>query len=164
MASRAEAAALLRLRPMTANDLDAVVAIDARAYPHPWSRGIFADCLEVGYHCHVLERDGEVVGYTIHSAAVGEAHLLNLCVDPDYQGRGYGRFLLRQVMAMARRQGAKTLFLEVRVSNDPARALYESEGFNEVGRRFDYYPAGKGREDALIYARHLGGGWSDDDE
>lgn len=142
----------LQARPMRTGDLDEVMAIEREAYPHPWTRGIFADCLEVGYHCRVYELDGELAGYSIHSAAAGEAHLLNLCVAPRFQGQGIGRSILRQVLAESREQGADTLFLEVRASNRKAQALYESEGFNEAGRRFDYYPADGGREDALIYA------------
>lgn len=145
----------LQVRPMCRQDLDAVLRLEEAAYPHPWSRGIFEDCLKVGYHCRVYESGGELIGYSVHSVAVGEGHLLNLCVAPWQQGRGHGRAMLRRVMDEIRQQGAHTLFLEVRLSNDAARALYESEGFNEVGRRFDYYPAAGGREDALVYAREL---------
>ncbi|HIE54579.1 MAG TPA: ribosomal-protein-alanine N-acetyltransferase [Chromatiaceae bacterium] len=152
MSETAPSPLILRARPMRTADLDEVVAIEQEAYPHPWTRGIFADCLEVGYHCQVFELGGELVGYSLHSAAAGEAHLLNLCVAPRFQGQGIGRNILRQVLARAREQGADTLFLEVRVSNEIAQALYESEGFHEAGRRFDYYPADGGREDALIYA------------
>ncbi len=146
----------LVLRPMTEADLEAVLAIERRAYSHPWTPGIFRDCLRGPYHCLALEREGWLVGYSVHSVAADEAHLLNLCVEPACRRRGYGRFLLRRVVERVRAQGADTLFLEVRLSNAPARALYESEGFNEVGRRFDYYPAHTGREDAVIYARVLG--------
>ncbi len=142
-------------RAMREADLDRVLSIERRAYPHPWSRGIFNDCLRVGYHCRVYEQEEELIGYSVHSVAVGEAHLLNLCVSPAHQSRGFGRRMLRSVIEEAARQGADTLFLEVRLSNHRARALYESEGFNEVGRRFDYYPADGGREDALVYARAL---------
>lgn len=147
--------AVLRTRPMQSGDLDAVIAMEQAAYPRPWTRGIFADCLEVGYQCRVHELEGELVGYSVHSVAAGEAHLLNLCVDPKFQGQGLGRAILRQVLSETKEQGADTLFLEVRASNSRAQALYESEGFNEVGRRFNYYPADGGREDALIYARPL---------
>ena len=143
------------VRPMREVDLDEVLHIERSAYDHPWSRGIFSDCLQVGYQCRVYEQEGELIGYSVHSVAAGEAHLLNLCVKPSRQSQGFGRRLLRAVMAEAKRQGADTLFLEVRLSNHVAQALYESEGFNEVGRRFDYYPAGKGREDAIVYACSL---------
>ena len=147
----------LHMRPMHECDLEEVLRIEVAAYPHPWSHGIFADCLEVGYQCRIYENDDGIIGYSIHSVAAGEAHLLNLCVAPEHQSRGHGRRMLRQVMEEVRKQGADTLFLEVRLSNRMAQALYESEGFNEVGRRFDYYPAEGGREDALVYARVLPG-------
>ncbi len=145
----------LRLRSMTAADLEAVSAIEARAYPFPWSLGIFRDCLRVGYRCWLYEHGERIVGYTIMSLAVGEAHILNLCIDPDYQGQGLGRRLLRRLLNLAREGGADTVFLEVRPSNPGALALYLSEGFNEIGRRPGYYPAADGREDALVLAAAL---------
>ncbi len=145
----------LSVREMQPRDLAEVLEIERTAYSHPWTLGIFRDCLRTGYHCRVYEAEGRLVGYSVHSVAVGEAHLLNLCVRPECQGRGFGRAMLRRVMREAAARGADTLFLEVRVSNAAARALYESEGFNEVGRRFDYYPALEGREDAVVYARVL---------
>ncbi len=145
-----------QVRAMREQDLDQVLRIEEASYQHPWSRGIFRDCLRVGYHCRVYIREEEILGYTVHSVAVGEAHLLNLCVSPAHRSRGHGRALLRHVLQEAGEQGARVLFLEVRASNRVAQALYHSEGFNEVGRRFDYYPAGQGREDALVFARTLG--------
>jgi ribosomal-protein-alanine N-acetyltransferase len=93
--------------------------------------------------------------YGILSVAAGESHLLNICVRPEARSRGVGRKMLRHLIAMARRHDADILFLEVRVSNAAARALYEQEGFNELGTRRSYYPHDKGREDALILARTL---------
>ena len=87
--------------------------------------------------------------------AVGEAHLLNICVEPGWQGHGLGRRLLRRMLRIARERDADTMFLEVRVSNKAAQGLYEAEGFAEVGRRRDYYPARYGREDAIVYAKTM---------
>lgn len=145
----------MEMRPMQSADLDEVMRIEKASYPHPWTRGIFSDCLEVGYQCRIFEEGGEILGYSVHSVALDEAHLLNLCVAPEQRSRGIGRKMLRQVMREVAGMGAETIFLEVRLSNQVARALYESEGFNEVGRRFDYYPAQGGREDALVYACSL---------
>lgn len=145
----------LRLRSMTAADLEAVHAIEERAYEFPWSLGIFQDCLRVGYRCWVYLHGERIVGYGVMSLAVGEAHILNLCVDPYYQGKGLGRRLLRRLLNLGREGGADTLFLEVRLSNLGAKSLYLSEGFNEIGRRPGYYPAANGREDALVLARAL---------
>jgi ribosomal-protein-alanine N-acetyltransferase len=140
---------------MLNGDLPAVVEIERSAYTHPWSEGILRDCLKVGYHCWVCELGGDTVGHAVMSVAVGEAHLLNLCIGPAWQGRGLGRRMLRRMLRVAGEKDADTLFLEVRESNLGARGLYESEGFNEIGRRRDYYPTRSGREDAIVYAKAL---------
>lgn len=143
------------LRPLRDDDLDAVMEIELRAYPFPWTRGIFEDCLRAGYPAWVLV-DGEAIeGYGVLSIAAGEAHVLNLCVDPRVQGRGHGRRLLHALLHLARGRGAQRLFLEVRPSNRGAIALYHAEGFNEIGRRPRYYPAHGGREDAIVMAMEL---------
>jgi len=98
---------------------------------------------------------GKILGYGIITVAVGESHLLNLCVREESRSRGIGRKMLRYLIAIARRHDADILFLEVRVSNLPARKLYENEGFNELGTRRSYYPLHEGREDAVIMARTL---------
>lgn len=143
------------IRPMLNGDLSAVAGIERSAYTHPWSEGILRDCLKVGYNCWVCQLGVELVGHAVMSVAVGEAHLLNLCIGPDWQGRGLGRRMLRRMLRVAGEQDADTLFLEVRESNLGARGLYESEGFNEIGRRRDYYPTFTGREDAIVYAKAL---------
>ena len=89
------------------------------------------------------------------SIAAGEAHVLNVCVDPDLQGHGHGRRLFRALIDIGRKLGAQRVFLEVRPSNPAAVALYHDEGFNEIGRRPRYYPAHNGREDAIVMAREL---------
>jgi ribosomal-protein-alanine N-acetyltransferase len=140
---------------MLERDLEEIVAIDHSAYEFPWTEGIFRDCLRIGYWCRVLERSRTIDAYGVMSVAAGEAHVLNLCVRPDLQGRGLGRKLLTHLLDLARRAGADTMFLEVRVSNAPAIGLYDSMGFGEVGVRTGYYPARRGREDALMLARVL---------
>jgi len=143
------------MRPMFEDDLDAVMEVELRAYPYPWTRGIFQDCLRAGYPARLLEREDGVVGYGMLSIAADEAHVLNVCVDPLVQSQGHGRRLLRELVRVARTRGAVRVFLEVRPSNAPAIALYHSEGFNEIGRRPRYYPAEHGREDALVMAMEL---------
>lgn len=143
------------LRPMREDDLDVVMAIERRAYPFPWTRGIFRDCLRADYPAWIHERAGVAIGYAVLSLAAGEAHVLNLCTAPEAQGAGHGRQLLRRVLQQARARGAQRVFLEVRPSNAPAIALYHDEGFNEIGRRPRYYPAIGGREDAIVMAMEL---------
>lgn len=136
-------------------DLEAIMEIERRSYPYPWTRLIFSDCLRAGYSCWVCERQGVIEGYGVTSIGAGESHLLNLCVRPESQQQGIGRKLLLHLISLARRHNAEMMFLEVRPTNRVARALYESMGFNELGSRREYYPAGHGREDALILARVL---------
>ena len=143
------------LRPMREADLDEVMCIEERAYPFPWTRGIFRDCMRADYPMWVQERDGGIVGYGVLSIAADEAHVLNVCAAPEVQGRGHGRRLLRALVQQARGRGARRLFLEVRPSNPQAMALYHAEGFNEIGRRPRYYPAHQGREDAIVMAKEL---------
>ena len=143
------------LRPMRDDDLDAVLDIELRAYPFPWTRGIFQDCLRADYPAWVLQRDDAIVGYGLLSIAADEAHVLNVCTAPGQQGRGHGRRLLRALLMLAQGRGAQRVFLEVRPSNSAAIALYHAEGFNEIGRRPRYYPAKGGREDAIVMAKEL---------
>jgi [ribosomal protein S18]-alanine N-acetyltransferase len=108
------------IRAMQSADLKAVAAVEKAAYVYPWSLGIFRDCMLAGYHCMVLDVDGHVGGYGIMSIAASEAHLLNICVHPDWQSLGYGRRMLNALLNRAGQAGAETVFLEVRPSNSVA--------------------------------------------
>ena len=146
----------LFIRPMKKRDLKAVVAIEGAAYSFPWSLGIFKNCLKVGYSCWIGEVGSAVVAYGILSVAAGEAHVMNICVAPEWRGHGFGRRMLERLMEVARYHRADMILLEVRPSNEVAIHLYHTLGFNEIGRRKDYYPAEGGkREDALVLARML---------
>lgn len=147
--------AFLHIRPMGEQDLTAILAIETRAYDFPWSRIIFRDCLRVGYCCWVLEMDGVIEGYCVMSVGAGECHILNLCIHPESQGKGLGRHLLGFMLDVAREHKAGSAFLEVRPSNESAKHLYHTTGFDDVGMRRSYYPARFGREDAIIMAREL---------
>ena len=92
---------------------------------------------------------------TTRRVAVGEAHLLNVCIHPDHQGNGFGRQLVKFLIDCARLKNAQRVFLEVRPSNLVAYKLYESIGFNEIGIRENYYPSYLGREDALVLGKEL---------
>lgn len=143
------------LRPLGLGDLSAVLAIERAAYPFPWTEGVLRDCIDGNYSCWAMELAGALVGYGILSIAAGEAHILNLCVRPDLQGQGLGRWLLAELIAFARRQRAEILFLEARASNKTAQGLYHAMGFNQIGHRRSYYPAGPKREDAVLMALDL---------
>ncbi len=143
------------IRAMVHDDLAQVSDIERRSYDFPWSHGVFRDCLLAGYQCVVLERDGRVGGYSILSIAAGEAHILNLCVDPRYRAHGYGERLLDEVLLRARRADVAEIFLEVRPSNHAAIALYRKKGFHQIANRPAYYQAREGREDAAVLAKKL---------
>jgi ribosomal-protein-alanine N-acetyltransferase len=138
-------------RPMTEADLDAVLKVEYAAFSHPWTRGIFLDGLK-SYEIWLMFEGGQQVGHGVINVIIDEAHLLNITVKPESQGRGLGLTLLEKLMSRAYELNARECFLEVRASNQSAYRLYERYGFNEVGRRRDYYPAVGGREDALVMA------------
>ena len=140
---------------MTKSDLAEVVNIEEHAHISPWAEGIFKDCLRVGYLCRVLESSDTqtIYAYGVLSFGAGEAHVLNITVDPQYHRQGYGRLMMQQLMDDAKTLEVDTVLLEVRVSNLPAIALYASFGFNEIGVRKNYYPAKTGKEDALMFAK-----------
>jgi DNA polymerase len=123
------------IRDMSHDDVFMVSDIERRSYEFPWSHGVFRDCLLAGYQNIVLVRDSSVVGYGVLSIAAGEAHILNICVHPDYRSHGYGEKLLDELLFRARAASVRTIFLEVRPSNERAIA--------------------KGREDAAVLAKKL---------
>jgi ribosomal-protein-alanine N-acetyltransferase len=139
-----------QLRAMRVEDLDTVSAMESASYEFPWSLGIFRDCVKTGHPCWVLCMDDAIVGYGILSMGADEAHVLNICIGTQWRSRGLGRHLLGRLVDIARWNGAQRIFLEVRPSNPLAKLLYESVGFNEIGRRPRYYPAHDGREDAIV--------------
>ncbi len=143
------------IRPMDVEDLDAVMRNEVRAYEFPWTRGVFLDCLRGNHECWVLDDGAAVVGHGVLSCAAGEAHLLNVCVGVEHQGTGLGRTLVEHMLNRGSQRDAEVVFLEVRVTNTVAGTLYESMGFNEIGRRRNYYPAANGHEDARVLALQL---------
>ncbi|MDJ0700648.1 MAG: ribosomal protein S18-alanine N-acetyltransferase [Woeseiaceae bacterium] len=141
------------IRTMTHDDLAMVCDIERRSYEFPWSHGVFRDCLLAGYQCIVLERGDRVAGYGILSIAAGEAHILNVCVDPAYRALRYGERLLDEILLRARGASVREVFLEVRPSNEAAIALYRKKGFVQIANRPAYYQARQGREDAAVLSK-----------
>ena len=139
-----------QFRPMTEDDVEEIMRIEPHIYSHPWSRGNFVDALRSGYASWVLLNERQMIGYSLMMMVLDEAQLLNLSIAKAYQKRGLGRLLLEHMIAVAKRQGAANMFLEVRPSNISAIALYENIGFNEMAIRRGYYPAQQGREDAVL--------------
>lgn len=143
------------IRDMDHDDLAMVSDIERRSYEFPWSHGVFRDCLLAGYKSIVLVRGERVAGYGILSIAAGEAHILNLCVEPGFRSLGYGERLLDEMLFRARAASVREIFLEVRPSNETAIALYRKKGFFQVANRPAYYQSHQGREDAAVFAKKL---------
>ena len=143
------------LRPMREHDLARVVAVEQRAYEFPWTLGIFGDCLRAGYCCWSLLVGEALIGYAIMVVTLDEAHILNICVDPEFHRCGHAQRLLDQLLELAVRHGASMVFLEVRPTNLAARHLYTRNGFSQIAVRRGYYPAGEGREDALVLSKNF---------
>jgi len=137
------------------DDLRAIAAIERLAFSDPWSARSFRDALEhsaVYFGCARSDA-GEVLGYVVAWFVVDEGEIANLAVAPEGWGQGIGRALLDAALAEAKRRGVETVYLEVRDSNARARRLYQSSGFEEVGRRRGYYR--RPVEDAIVLRRTL---------
>ena len=146
----------VRLEPLLADLLDAVLQVEIRAYAHPWNRTNFLDALHSGYQAQVLMAGDIVLGYFVAMKGVDEVHLLNITVAPEYQGQGWSRVLLDALALWSRGQSVPWLWLEVRVGNARAVKVYEAHGYRRVGVRKDYYPAGGNqREDAIVMSLRL---------
>jgi [ribosomal protein S18]-alanine N-acetyltransferase len=145
-----------RLEPITTDWLDAVMAVEQRAYTHPWTRPNFTDSMAVGYHCQMLVAGHELLGYFVAMKGVDEVHLLNITVAPEHQRQGWAPLMLAALNGWARAQGALWLWLEVRASNERALGVYARNGFRRVGVRKGYYPAfDNQREDAIVMSLRL---------
>jgi ribosomal-protein-alanine N-acetyltransferase len=140
------------MAPMQVDDLGEVQEIENDIYPYPWTRGNFLDSLYSGYETWTLrDARGALLAYVLVMPALDEAHVLNLTVRRDLQGKGLGRMLLDQVVTLARERKMSSLLLEVRPSNLRAQTIYSRYGFEQIGRRRGYYPAANnGREDAIV--------------
>ena len=147
----------LAFSAMQVQDIEEVVRIENDAYPFPWTRGNFLDSLASRYDAWVArEADGRLAGYFLLLHAVDDVHLLNITVRPDLQGQGVGSVLLRKVVSLAEAAGIGAVLLEVRPSNLHALAVYRHVGFQEIGVRKNYYPAGgQNREDAIVMRLNL---------
>lgn len=137
-------------RDMTLPDVNAVLRVEQQVHSHPWTLGNFTDSLASGYICKVYEAANEIIGYAVLMPALDELQLLDMGIARAWQRQGLGRKFLGELMLLAQAQKFARMFLEVRVSNYPARALYQQAEFGETGIRRGYYPGPDGREDALM--------------
>lgn len=144
------------VRRMLGSDLIEVARIERAIYDFPWTQGNFSDALQAGYDGWVFVRNEQLIGYAVVMWLPDEVHLLNVSVAAALQGQGFGRAIMRWLMANVSGRGTPAMMLEVRPSNQVARALYESLEFRQIGLRRRYYPAlGNTREDALVLLRRF---------
>lgn len=151
-------------RPLSVNDLDAMLMVEHAAHVHPWSRKLLADSFGERYFTGSLwqavnstaPQEGEqLVGYFIADCVLDESTLMNICVAPQWQGQGLGRQLITLYMHQCEQRGVSQCWLEVRASNIAAQALYAACGYQENGRRRHYYQTYSGSEDAVLMALTL---------
>ncbi len=141
----------LQIVLLTPTDVSQMARIEASAHTHPMSENNLADCFGHLYRViGLMQNDGQLLGFAIVQQIVDETTLLDICLPPEQQGRGYGHLLLTAVIDGAKAAKAVVLMLEVRESNSAARALYQKRGFAETGRRKGYYPLADGKEDAIL--------------
>jgi len=155
----------ITIRRMRSEDVDGVMLIEERVMEFPWTHNIFSDCIKVGYGCWVITDSDtvvdinkdtpEIIGYGLLSMAANEAHILNFCIKPERQNQGLGKSLMQHLIGQAKLLNAKSVYLEVRLSNNIAYDLYIKLGFKVIGNRKDYYPATNGREDAIVLERSV---------
>jgi ribosomal-protein-alanine N-acetyltransferase len=142
------------IRPMTAADLDRVVALEKMIFPDPWPKSSFVEILsERGWGALVAETDGTVIGYACYLIVAPEAHLANIAVDLAYRRKAVAKRLLERILRIVKENECAYLLLEVRAGNVEAKAFYERYGFTLLYRRKNYYrhPV----EDALVMVRFL---------
>ena len=145
-----------RFEPLTLPRLDALLQVEQSAYTHPWTHGNFVDAMAAGYETQLLMADEQLIGYFVAMKGVDEVHLLNITVAPAFQRQGWAHLMLDALALWARSQKAEWLWLEVRISNQRARQIYETYGYRFVGERKRYYPALDGeREDAIVMSLKL---------
>ncbi|GLS83558.1 ribosomal protein S18-alanine N-acetyltransferase [Paraferrimonas haliotis] len=149
----------LVLEPIRFEQLALVMEIELAAHKSPWSLNNFSNSFSVKHEFIGAFANGTLVGYYVSQYVLDEASLLNICVQPTQQGKGYGRELLADCVARAIAHDISQMFLEVRSSNHAAIGLYHSFDFNEIGVRKGYYPndsKNAPREDAIMMAAYLG--------
>ncbi|EKO3628414.1 ribosomal protein S18-alanine N-acetyltransferase [Vibrio metschnikovii] len=136
--------------PLSVEHLRQVWSIEQQAHSHPWSQSMINDLASRGACHRAMLLNDQLLGYYYAQHVIGEITLLNLAIAPSEQGKGYGKQLIEDFIQQGERLQAQSAWLEVRASNQRAFQLYQDAGFNEIDRRFNYYPTEHGKEDAII--------------
>ena len=146
---------MIKIREMTAADVSNVAALEKECFADPWSDKSIAAELEHDYSLWLVAvENGQLLGYVGSQTSMNETDMMNIAVTSSRRREGLGNILVTELIRELRNRGSNSLMLEVRVSNEPAKALYESLGFHQVGLRKNYYRNPK--EDALILRKEWG--------
>ena len=141
----------LKFSEMDVSDIVFVADIERRNYKYPWTKTIFSDCLSSGYLCTVANFNDKIIGYSVVSTSNYDAQILNLCVDEDSRGLGFGEKIMDLLIEDIKSRDLSEIYLEVRSSNIRAISLYKKKGFELIGVRQNYYMDHNGREDAKVF-------------
>ena len=144
----------MKIIEMNADHVASVAQLEKLCFSDPWSeKSIASELTNKLALWLVAEEDGEVAGYIGSQTVPDESDMMNVAVHPDCRRRGIAEALVNALCKALKERGSVSLTLEVRASNDPAKALYDKLGFEPVGRRPNYYRNPK--EDALILKKML---------
>ena len=141
------------VRAWNREDIPKIAEMEKVCFSDPWKENAFLSAMASNFfHGVLIEENGEMVGYACESVVFEDAEIENVAVLPSFRGRGLGKVLMQSLEGIAKELGAEQSFLEVRVSNEPALALYKKFGYEPVRVRKRYYPDG---EDALVMKKNL---------
>ncbi len=148
----------MKIREMTIKDCDTVSLIEKETFSMPWSRDNFEGSVLQENYCLLVtvsdEDDSDILGYCCFYYVLDEAEIPNVCVRKDMRGKGIAFEMMSELLRRAKALDVKDMYLEVRTSNEPARALYRKLGFRDVGVRKGFYELPK--EDAVIMRLNIG--------
>ncbi len=144
-------------KPITQDIVEQLMLIELACHPHPWTEKTFRSCIDGRYFGDYLTMDNTIVGFYVGEHVAGESTLMDICVPPELQGKGYGKALLLKFIEQCKTLNTEKMFLEVRAKNISAQMLYINQGFTEIARRTGYYPSnsGFGYEDAIVMSKKL---------
>lgn len=143
------------IRNFSKQDSAEIYALETSANPFPWTKNTLLSCIGGRYITRQLKLNKQAIGFYVADLVIDEFTLMEICVHPEHQGKGYGQILLNDFLAQAKQNKVVTCHLEVRATNTGAQMLYMKNGFMQVHRRTGYYPAKVGYEDALVMSLHL---------
>lgn len=145
----------IRLRPMQESDLPGVYRLEVFSQPVPWPLWFFRRQLRTDASCWVLEEGTEIIGFGILAFVKDRAHIMNMCIAPEYRHRGLGRHIMLHLLGVARHRCCRQAWLEVRPTNRTAILLYRKLGFRTKQVRKGFYPGRRGRQNGLVMARSI---------